>query len=228
MIFKTHTEKTKKGNKKMENQTKKEENNEIIEVDNKKYCTACGAKLHEESAMCPSCGTMQEATVPVTEEKGINVFKKIISKIKEHKKLSIICSSVLLVIIGIIVTVSVISYRSSLEYIVKTVKDEYPRAHCIVSYNGMSVTIDTNPEDETTYDIYNMTTTELIVFQSIQSGSTNAIKLMNEKLGFDSDLFDKMNNTSSYAGEQTVENDNYKVKWSYSASKGLEVTYYEK
>ena len=70
----------------MENQTKKAENNEIIEADNKKYCTACGAKLHEESAMCPSCGTMQEATVPVTEEKGINVFKKNYQQNKRTQK----------------------------------------------------------------------------------------------------------------------------------------------
>ena len=169
-----------------------------------------------------------EITEVSIEEKELKGFQKIINKFKTSKKPWFICGGVLVAIIGVIVAISIISYRSSLEYITKTVLDEYPRAHCEVSYTGMSVTIDTNPEDETSYDIYNMTTTELAVFQAIQSGSTNAIKLMNEKLGFDSDLHEIMGETRESMGEQTAENDNYRVKWSYSSRKGLEVTYYEK
>ena len=203
----------------MKNQTKTTDNHEIS---NKKFCTKCGTELNSEAVICPSCCAEQKDVAEAQDD------KKIINKIKKHKKLLIICSGVLIVIIGIIVAVSIISYRSSLEYIAKTVKDEYPRAHYEVSYTGMSVTFDINPDDETAYDIYNMTTTELAVFQAIQSGSTNGIKLMNEKLGFDSDLFEQMNKTTSSMGEKTAENDNYRVEWSYSATEGLEVTYYEK
>ena len=206
----------------MKNQTKTTDNHEITEIPNKKFCTKCGTELNSEAGICPSCCAGQKDVAESQDD------KKIIGKIKKHKKLLIICSGVLIVIIGIIVAVSIISYRSSLEYIAKTVKDEYPRAHCEVSYSGTSVTIDTNPDDETAYDIYNMTTTELAVFQAIQSGSTNGIKLMNEKLGFDSDLFEQMNQTTSSMGKKTAENDNYRVEWSYSATEGLEVTYYEK
>jgi len=169
-----------------------------------------------------------EITEVSIEEKELKGFQKIINKFKTSKKPWFICGGVLVAIIGVVVAISIISYRSSLEYITKTVLDEYPLAHCEVSYSGMSVTIDTNPEDKTSYDIYNMTTTELAVFQAIQSGSTNAIKLMNEKLGFDADLHEKMGETRESMGEQTAENDNYRVKWSYSSKKGLEVTYYEK
>ena len=146
----------------------------------------------------------------------------------KNKKFLIICAVALAVIIGIIVTVLLVSYRSSLKYITKTVLEEHSRAHCVVSSSGMSVTIDTNPDDKDAYDIYRMNTTELAVYSSIHSDSTKAIKLMNEKLGFDADLADEMDSTRESMGKQTAENENYKVEWSYSAKKGLEVTYYEK
>ena len=127
----------------MENQTKATDNYEITEISNKKFCTKCGTELNSEAVICPSCCAEQKDVAESQDD------KKIINKIKKHKKLLIICSGVLIVIIGIIVAVSIISYRSSLEYIAKTVKDEYPWAHYEVSYTGMSVTIDTNPDDET-------------------------------------------------------------------------------
>ena len=147
----------------------------------------------------------------------------------KNKKLWIIGGAALAVIVAIIVAVSLVSYRSSLKYFAKVVKDEYSRAYCIVSSSGQSVSIDTNPYDQDAYDFfYSMSKTEQAVFSATQSDSTKGIALMNEMLGFDADLAEEMGETTSSMGKKTAENEKYKVEWSYSSDEGLEVTWYKK
>lgn len=188
----------------------------------KKICTACGAAIDAEAIMCPVCGVAQERKTAAA-EKNPNVFGKIINNFKAYKARWFICCGVLLAVIAIILTVSIVSYRASFEYIVDTVKDEYPRADII--YFGAEATIDTNTYDKYAYE---MSKTELAVASFTESASRDAIKLMNEKLGFDSALFEKMKKTTETMGERTEENDKYKVRWSASVKKGLEVKYSEK
>ncbi len=51
------------------------------------------------------------------------------------------------------------------------------------------------------------------------------IRKLNEKLGFSSSLYKKMNTTTWSQGKQIESNKNYTVSWTYHPEKGLEILY---
>ena len=194
---------------------------ETIETDSsKKFCTSCGAEIHAEAVICPSCGAGQ-GTETANEEKGI---KKFITRFKTDKKLQAIAGGILATIV-IVVIIAVCSYLTSFEHYIDLMLDEYPLANNSWAADGSEMNMDTNwydkdPDDMTYYE-YNFYTEQL-------DDTLNGIKWMNKKLGFSSSVYDDMMETNSLMGRQSASNDKYKVSWTYHPSKGLEVKYEKK
>lgn len=55
-----------------------------------------------------------------------------------------------------------------------------------------------------------------------------AIKYANEALGFNGSVYSQMMKTTALMGRQSVENNKYRVSWTYHPDDGLEVTYEKK
>jgi len=61
-----------------------------------------------------------------------------------------------------------------------------------------------------------------------QKKALEAIKYVNEELGFSGAVYQRMLETSAIMGRQSEENDKYRVSWTYHPDNGLEVTYEKK
>lgn len=191
---------------------------ETIDTDSsKKFCTSCGAEIHTEAVICPSCGAGQ-GTETANEEKGI---KKFITKFKTDKKLWAITGGILAVIV-IIVIIAVSSYLTSFEHYVNLMLDEYPMADNARASDGSYLKMDTNTYDK---DPDDMTYSQYKLYSIKLDDTLDGIKWMNEKLGFSSSVYDDMMETNSLMGRQSASNDKYKVSWTYHPNKGLEVKY---
>ena len=93
-------------------------------------------------------------------------------------------------------------------------------------------TVDTNymdiPSDKDASDY----TREELVWKMAnpdeQSEALEAIRKVNEILGFNDSLYSKMMKTTALMGRQEEETKKYRVSWTYHPDRGLEVTYEEK
>ena len=111
---------------------------ETVETDSsKKFCTSCGAEIHAEAVICPSCGAGQ-GTETANEEKGI---KKFITRFKTDKKLQAIAGGILATIV-IVVIIAVCSYLTSFEHYIDLMRDEYPLANCSYVADGSEMNMD--------------------------------------------------------------------------------------
>ena len=81
---------------------------------------------------------------------------------------------------------------------------------CSIADDGMSMSIDTNPEDKP---------------DAIETMAYSQIKEINKTLGFTENIYRSMGNTRAVDGERYATFRNYKVTWSYNPDKGLEVKY---
>lgn len=61
-----------------------------------------------------------------------------------------------------------------------------------------------------------------------QEKALKGIKYANEEFGFNSSLYSEMLETNALMGRQRMENDKYRVSWTYHPDDGLEVTYEKK
>ena len=93
----------------------------------------------------------------------------------------------------------------------QAIYDEYcSTSFASVALDGSYLSVDTNPsdlDDHTNYEAY------------------NAIKKINEALGFPESVLYKMNQTRSLDGIQTYSNSELEVSWTYHPNRGLEVNY---
>lgn len=81
---------------------------------------------------------------------------------------------------------------------------------CTISDDGSYVMIDTNP-----YDVY-----EYISFEA-----DDALRTVNDNLGFPDSVYERMVSTRAIDGVQTYEHDDVHVQWTYHPDNGLEVIY---
>ena len=186
----------------------------------RKKCDACGAEIHAEAVVCPSCGANQESV----EAKKETTLNKLITRFKTDKKLWVIVGGAFAAI-AIIITIALTSYMTSFAYYVDLMLDKYPFADNTRSADGSTLQMDTNPYDK---NPNNMTIAENISYSKKRDDTFNGIKWMNEKLGFDSSVYEDMLETSYLSGRQTRSNDKYTVSWTYHTTKGLEVIYSKK
>jgi hypothetical protein len=95
--------------------------------------------------------------------------------------------------------------------------DESPTGalYAEVAEDDSYVKIDTNPEDAADGFLYDDEGAQLI-------------QDVNTALGFPASTYEKMRKTPTGSDAQTDENDDFKVRWTYDVSKGIEVLYEKK
>lgn len=147
-------------------------------------------------------------------------IEQIAQKLNMSKKKLIIFGAVaILVVIAIIITI--IAIPSHFE----RVKNEAMNIAGQISYRGDdNFTIDTYPYEDTKLS----SATIALLAPDSQRNALEAIKYVNEELGFNGAVYNRMMETNALMGRQSEENDKYRVSWTYHPDEGLEVTYEKK
>lgn len=153
------------------------------------------------------------------------VIDSIVNKAKERLDTLGSKKKTLFVIIALVLVVALIfginSFnRNFFDRVVHQMMKDNRYADNTRAADGSYLKIDTNPNNEDDDSIfYNV---------AVAQDSLNAIKFVNEKLGFPDSLYQKMISTTALMGRQTEENKKFVVSWSYHPDKGLEVMYEKK
>lgn len=122
---------------------------------------------------------------------------------------------------AVIIAIAIIVFTPS--------KFDQVKSECVqiagrVTGSGDYFMIDTYPDE---YE--NLDATRVALWApSTQENALEAIKYANEELGFNGSVYSQMMSTTALMGRQTVENDKYRVSWTYHPDDGLEVTYEKK
>lgn len=133
------------------------------------------------------------------------------------KKILIICAAAL-VIVGVLLFVFL--RKSKFE----KVQDEALQIAGMISTGDDYFCLDTFPDSYAKMD-------EAVVAMlapMMQENVLEAIRYANGELGFGSDVYDRMMETTALMGSQSAENDKYRVSWTYHPDDGLEVKYEKK
>ncbi len=175
-------------------------------------CTGCGSKLEPNQAFCPKCGKKVVNDIPQ------NTLLTVEQKPKKNKKRKIIIGVVAVCLIGAAILVLFLFLGGRKDF--NEMFSNYAgNTWCSIALDGSYINIDTNPddtdEDYMTSDYYN----------NVMTPALNAIKRVNNELGFPESLYQKMQTTSALQGKQTESNEKYSVTWSYHPDKGLQVIY---
>lgn len=205
-------------------------------ADNAKHCAACGREQSmqdktaeniqtEQAVPSPTNSEAQTTAAPTTETAEVtlpNVQSALvqnasgasnahltngIQKLKTSStKTKAIIGGVFLLVIVLIIVIAVAASGSKLE----SVYDKYcnPMWASLLE-DGDVLYIDTNPYDEEG--------------QSIDI--RDALKAINEELGFSEEIFEKQVHTSSTDGVQCTSNNKYTVVWQYDRTQGLIIAY---
>ena len=135
------------------------------------------------------------------------------------KKLIILGSIAIFVIVAVIITLLCIPSRF------ERVKNEALNIAGQISHRGDdNFTIDTYPYEDTNL---NSAVISALAPDS-QRKALEAIQYVNEELGFNGAVYNRMMETNALMGRQSEENDKYRVSWTYHPDEGLEVTYEKK
>ena len=137
---------------------------------------------------------------------------------KSSKKTALIIGGAILAVVAIVVILLIPSRFERVK------KEALEIAGQLSSTSDTSFTIDTYPYENSKMS----SSTILMLAPETQEKALEAIKYVNEELGFDDYVYQDMLKTTAAMGRQTEENNKYKVTWTYHPNKGLEVTYREK
>lgn len=148
----------------------------------------------------------------------MDVLHNIIGAMGQKKKV-LFPLIALVVIVAIIIGINGYN-RNFFDRVVHQMMKDNRYADNTRAADGSYLKIDTNPNNEDDDSIFYNT--------AVAQDSLNAIKFVNEKLGFPDSLYQKMISTTALMGRQTEENKKFVVSWSYHPDKGLEVMYEKK
>lgn len=137
-----------------------------------------------------------------------------------QKRKCILCGVEIAALLVILLSVNM-AQGSYFDRLVTEMLREYLYADNARAPDDSYLRLDTNPYDK---DIDDMTYAELMLFSDVQSDTLDAIRFVNEKLGFSLALYEKKTSTSAMMGRQSEENDRFRVSWNYHPDHGLEVT----
>lgn len=187
-------------------------------------CPNCGGLVRADQVFCPRCGkkieehlTMRETSptelVP-TEEVDTSVSAAVtqlsdtLEKNRRKRKKQLIFTGVAtaVLVIAVIFTMKATEKHNFSDMFSDVAKNEW----CSISDDGMSMSIDTNPEDKP---------------DAIETMAYSQLKEINKTLGFTENIYRSMGSTRAVDGERYATFRNYKVTWSYNPDTGLEVKY---
>lgn len=155
----------------------------------------------------------QEELVEETQEVAAEAPKKTMSK----KKILIICAAAL-VVVGVLLFVFL--HKSKFE----KVQDEALQIAGVITTGDDYFSLDTFPDSYAKMD----DAVVALLAPRTQKNVLEAIKYANAELGFGSDVYDRMMETTALMGRQSAENNKYRVSWTYHPDDGLEVKYEKK
>ena len=149
---------------------------------------------------------------------SINRAKELFNTLEPKKR---ILFAVIALVLVLALCVGIRSYKTNFfDRVVHQMMKDNRYADNAQAADGSYLKIDTNPNNEDDDSIfYNV---------AVEQDSLNAIKFVNEKLGFSDSLYQKMLSTTALMGRQTEENKKFVVSWTYHPDKGLEVMYEKK
>lgn len=149
---------------------------------------------------------------------SINRAKELFNTLEPKKR---ILFAVIALVLVLALCVGIRTYKTNFfDRVVHQMMKDNRYADNAQAADGSYLKIDTNPNNEDDDSIfYNV---------AVEQDSLNAIKFVNEKLGFSDSLYQKMLSTTALMGRQTEENKKFVVSWTYHPDKGLEVMYEKK
>lgn len=175
-------------------------------LDKPQFCKKCGEKVEYDMMFCPACGTRL-----MEDDRSPNLSKEDISQI-QSKNTRILFPIVLAVVT--IVVLCVFLFNNSKPNFQKAFEDAGGKNNIgewvVVSGDGQSLRIDTNPTDEDEF---------------YDSDATRAIRKINKALDLPDSLYDKMAKTRAIDGRQTATYEKVIVSWTYHPNHGLEILY---
>lgn len=190
----------------------------------KAACPNCGSLVRGDQIFCPRCGkkieehlTIREAPptdlVPSEEvdtavNDAITQFSDTLEQSKHKRRRQLILTGIatLLLVGGVVITMLLTEKKNFSQMYGDIAGENW----CTISTDGLSMKIDTNPDDKSDY---------------IESRAYSEIKEINRKLGFSDSIYESMGTTRSVDGERYATFENYKVSWKYHPDTGLEVQY---
>lgn len=190
----------------------------------KAACPNCGSLVRGDQVFCPRCGkkiaehlTIRETppTEIFTSEEidtavgdAITQFSDTLEKNKRKRKKQMIFFCITsVVLVGAVIITILLTEKKDFNKLYKDIAGE---KWCTIASDGLSMEIDTNPDDKPDH---------------IESLAYSQIKEINRKLGFSDNIFESMGTTRSIDGERYATFENYKVSWKYHPDTGLEVQY---
>lgn len=186
------------------------------------FCTNCGGQLIPGMAFCSNCGTAvaaepAPAAAPANPENPFAKLSGAKAKAKAGKakpsmpKVQVKKPVIIGAAVVVVLLVAVLALGGGGGVNFKKQFSQYSgMSYCTMGSDGSYMRIDTNP-----YDIED----------DLDMNAWYAIQDVNSELGFSDVINEKMGETRSVDGVQTMENDKVKVSWTYHPDDGLEVIY---
>lgn len=178
-----------------------------IKIERPNYCRKCGETVERDMLFCPVCG----ASLTDREEKNRDPNVKEQRSSNKVKTYLIACT---VIVVGIIFVLIMNNSKPNFQRAFEDAGGENNIGEwVIVSGDGKSLKIDTNPADEKDY---------------YDSNAAKAIRKINKALGLPDSLYDKMAETRALDGRQTATYEKITVSWTYHPNYGLEIIYERK
>lgn len=177
-------------------------------------CPECGKEISDKAPACPHCGCPVVIAPPEPTEDDIR--KQTIERLNAQEQTSKAKRKrTTLLIIGIVIAVCAIAVlivlrNSSPKHDFHNLKDIIEGEVCVISDDGKTMRIDTNPDDikDKSYGI-----------------AMYYIESANEQLNIPDSVLEKMYATRALDGRQEATYGHITISWSYHPKTGLEAIY---
>ena len=181
-----------------------------VKIEKIDYCTKCGRKVEPDMDFCPACGAPLKNSSFRERNKSARLAEKI-NALLSNKNTKIALIAAVAVIAAITVLFALINRKPSFQSAFEDAGGKNNIGEWVsLSEDGKSLSIDTNPGDESDYYDYD---------------ATDAIVKINKALGLPDALYDKMLVTRAIDGRQTETYEDISVSWTYHPDYGLEIIY---
>ncbi len=194
------------------------------QINKKTACDNCGSLVRADQVFCPRCGkrivnnptrrdvspskTVSTEEVDASVNSAVSKFSDALeqSRKKNRKRLFFTGAATLLLVIAVLIAIKATDKKDFSGMFSDLEKNSW----CTITDNGMTMKIDTNPDDKP---------------DEKESMAYSQIKDINKKLGFTENIYRNMGSTRAADGERYATFRNFKVTWKYHPDSGLEVVY---
>lgn len=206
-------------------------------------CFSCGTILQDGQDFCPKCGQQYTAqnVAGYQNFSSASAFSPapnpvaavaIAPPVKKSKKKFVVIGIVGIIMIAVIVAAAILipTLLTKQENFKEMFGQLEAETWCEIAPDGSWMRLDTNPdnydyEDDLDYYFYGDNSDRIDEFYATSEAASSTIEQINERLGFSSGVYQRMNETTALQGRQTETHGRYTVSWTYHPDNGLEVLY---